>query len=173
MSNKLGVEHQPESHLLPAWWIFGVAIPSQKGFARHLPPGAQSRWEGFSSISGECRCMGRGTSTIESSYCWWFRCDIPNNRLGCTKPWKNNGIFTISTGERRSSEPSTLCIYNMYIYIYMYTSFSGMSPGRFVPKKLFYQTPWLKLHRMQPYSAIQMGRCSYIHSMFVLVDEIA
>ena len=131
MSNKLGVEHQPESHLLPAWWIFGVAIPSQKGFARHLPPGAQSRWEGFSSISGECRCMGRGTSTIESSYCWWFRCDIPNNRLGCTKPWKNNGIFTISTGERRSSEPSTLCIYNMYIYICILHSPVCLQDGSF------------------------------------------
>ena len=41
------------------------------------------------------------------NYCWWFRNPIPNH-LGCIPNPVNNGIFIISTGDRRISEPSTV-----------------------------------------------------------------
>ena len=50
---------------------------------------------------------------------------IPNHRLDVKKPVGNTGIFTISTGERRISEPST----EEYVYLVISVDFHIFFPG--------------------------------------------
>ena len=61
-------------------------------------------WPGGTAITRSLWTWWCGVSTGKS-YCWWFR-SPKQPPFGCIKPCKNV-IFTISTGDRRISEPST------------------------------------------------------------------
>ena len=43
----------------------------------------------------------------KGSTCWFFQRSGGHHHLGCLKPCKQQRMFTISTGDRRISEPST------------------------------------------------------------------
>ena len=56
--------------------------------------------------------------------------EIPNNHLRCIKPVVNNGGFSISTGDHRISEPSTVCPMILFLGL---SKFRALCNGNFQP----------------------------------------